>query len=91
MDDAEISDDDLTLLTRIVREADQEFQRVGGSSRHWVRDCFWPILQRHGLTLVRTPDAKCPTCGGDLRGSFPECIDCQVVTALKAGDDINDG
>jgi len=29
--------------------------------------------------------ADCPTCGRPLGGSFPECIDCQVVTALKGG------
>jgi hypothetical protein len=28
----------------------------------------------------------CPDCGGDLRGSFPKCIDCQIVEALKAGE-----
>lgn len=30
----------VAALSSIVREADREFQRVGGSSRHWVRDCF---------------------------------------------------
>jgi len=29
---------------------------------------------------------ECPTCGADLRGSFPLCIDCQVVKALKRGE-----
>lgn len=52
----ELSDNDLMVLTTIVREADEVFQRVGGSSRHWVRDCFWPILNRDGLTLVRKSD-----------------------------------
>lgn len=35
-------------ITAIVREADQVFERVGGSSRHWVRDCFLPMLNRAG-------------------------------------------
>ena len=27
----------------------------------------------------------CPTCGADLRGSFPKCSACQLVDALKDG------
>lgn len=27
----------------------------------------------------------CPTCGADLRGSFPKCNACQLVDALKDG------
>ena len=38
-------------VTAVVREADQLFQTVGGSSRHWVRECFLPILEEHGLTI----------------------------------------
>jgi hypothetical protein len=38
-------------LTRVVREADEMFEREGGSSRHWVRDCFLPdalpVFERH--------------------------------------------
>lgn len=25
-------------------------------------------------------------CGGGLRGSFPKCIDCQIVDAMKKGE-----
>jgi hypothetical protein len=31
----------------------------------------------------------CPTCGSELRGSFPLCIDCQVVEALKSADAVD--
>lgn len=50
------ADDDpnvVMAVTAIVREADQEFQRVGGSSRHWVRECFLPVLNRCGWQVVR--------------------------------------
>jgi hypothetical protein len=40
------------LLTQAVREADKEFERCGGSSRHWVRECFLPALDAHGLLVV---------------------------------------
>jgi hypothetical protein len=38
----------VAAITLIVREADEHFERVGGSSRHWVRDCFLPVLNRRG-------------------------------------------
>jgi hypothetical protein len=49
--------DVVTRLTAIVREADQEFQRVGGSSRDWVRDCFLPLLNQAGYGIAVTPVA----------------------------------
>lgn len=36
-------------FTRAVRIADETFERVGGSSRHWIRDCFQPALEDEGL------------------------------------------
>lgn len=41
----------LTRMTAAMREADQTFERVGGSTRHHVRDCLLPILAKHGLEL----------------------------------------
>lgn len=38
-------------ITRAVREADEGFQKSGGSSRHWVRECFLPMLAKHGLKI----------------------------------------
>ena len=34
-------------LTAAVREADRNFEQVGGSSKHWVKDCFIPSLKKH--------------------------------------------
>ena len=47
MDDACV-----TALTRAVREADQEFLTVGGSTRHFVRDCLLPALHSNGLAVA---------------------------------------
>ena len=44
---------ELTTITAAVRAADRHFERVGGSSRHWIRDCFLPELERHGLVIRR--------------------------------------
>lgn len=38
-------------MTAAMREADETFERVGGSTRHHVRDCLLPVLSRHGLRL----------------------------------------
>ena len=38
-------------MTAAMREADETFERVGGSTRHHVRDCLLPILAKHGLEL----------------------------------------
>lgn len=51
-------------LTAAMREADQTFARVGGSTRHHVQDCLLPILYRHGLVIGLTaalsePDGLC--------------------------------
>jgi hypothetical protein len=43
-------------------------------------------LIRRGKSLERD---WCPTCGSGLRGSFPVCIDCQVVEAMKSGDAVD--
>lgn len=46
-------------------------------------------LEKAGALIAAEIDRRqrrlCPECGGDLRGSFPLCIDCQVVQALKEG------
>jgi len=57
------ADDDpnvVAAVTAIVREADLVFERVGGSSRHWVRDCFLPLLNQAGWVVTRAPGAVDP-------------------------------
>lgn len=43
--------DYVNRVTAVVREADRAFEKVGGGSRHWVRDCFLPLLNRAGLFI----------------------------------------
>jgi hypothetical protein len=42
-------------VTAAVREADEAFKKTGGGSRHWVRECFLPSLEKHGLTVKILP------------------------------------
>lgn len=46
------SDGVVNQVTAVVREADRAFERSGGSSRHWVRDCFLPRLNESGLCVA---------------------------------------
>ena len=41
----------IEAVTAVVREADRLFESVGGSSRHWVRDCFLPLLEKNGMVV----------------------------------------
>jgi hypothetical protein len=41
-------------FTRVMREADRAFEKVGGSTRHHVSDCLFPLLEREGMTVVRS-------------------------------------
>jgi hypothetical protein len=38
-------------MTAAMREADKTFERVGGSTRHHIRDCLLPVLGKYGLRL----------------------------------------
>lgn len=40
-------------ITAIVREADEGFQKAGGTSRHWARDWFLPLMYQHGWRLEK--------------------------------------
>lgn len=42
----------LREVTAVTRRADEQFEKIGGSTRHWVRDCFLPELEASGLTIV---------------------------------------
>lgn len=43
-------------LTAAVREADLLFEKVGGSSRHYVRECLMPVLTTYKLRLIEDPE-----------------------------------
>ena len=46
-DDVEI----VRAVTDVCREADAAFEKSGGSSRHWVSECFLPLLNDRGLKV----------------------------------------
>lgn len=53
----------INRMTAAMREADETFQRVGGSTRHHIRDCLLPILSKHQLVLKRAEDRDpCEAC-----------------------------
>lgn len=39
-------------ITKVVRLADKRFKTTGGSSRHWVIECFLPLLEQEGLKII---------------------------------------
>jgi hypothetical protein len=52
---AEVSISDFTEL---IREADRLFEKVGGSTRHFVRDCLLPLMEEKGMKLIFTDCAE---------------------------------
>jgi len=78
----------VNAVTGIVRAADQHFERVGGSSRHWVRDCFLPMLNRAGWVVVMPAlppqGVECGWCAG--KGWLAEDDPAFTVGALKKGE-----
>lgn len=48
-----IIDDNVREVTAIMREADKVFENVGGSTRHYVRDVFMPLLNKNGYHFVK--------------------------------------
>jgi hypothetical protein len=71
----------LALLTRVVRTADQDFQSVGGGTRHWVRDCLLPRLEQAGLTIARLEQGA--TGGGAAAASLPADQCAALIEAAK--------
>jgi hypothetical protein len=60
--DAQSDDDEIVnAVTAAMREADRVFEKVGGSTRHHVRDCLLPVLNRNGWRIVKAKPV-CP-CG----------------------------
>jgi hypothetical protein len=50
--------DVVNAVTAAMREADRTFEKVGGSTRHHVRDCLLPILNRSGWVVVQVAAQK---------------------------------
>jgi hypothetical protein len=78
----------VNALTAICREADRNFERVGGSSRHWVRDCFLPLLNAKGWQMSRVALAGAPAVQPatleNLTADEQRCL-------LMAIDDVRNG
>lgn len=45
-------------LTAAMREADVIFERVGGGTRHYVRDCLLPMIEKHGVEVVLSAELQ---------------------------------
>jgi hypothetical protein len=43
-------------ITAAMRQADEWFEKSGGSTRHHVRECLIPALKDHGLKVIRITD-----------------------------------
>lgn len=48
----------IKAITRAVRKADEQFERSGGSSRHWVIECLLPELEKEGLEVVPSGEER---------------------------------
>jgi hypothetical protein len=56
-----LSGDELVkVLTLALRTGDQAYESTGGSTRHYVRECLLPVLERMRLTVVRLPPIADP-------------------------------
>lgn len=62
------------LLTHIMREADRQFERIGGSTRHYVRDILLPMLEQAGIKLCRVNQKQEPF-DLDKRTTFTDSTD----------------
>lgn len=49
----EMDADLLREFTSAMRAADETFQQTGGGTRHYLRDCLWPEMQKRGLSLTK--------------------------------------
>ena len=67
-------DEIVGAITAVVREADEGFQQSGGSSRHWARDWFLPLLYRRGWRLEKaaSSDAVDPVRATEGSGEAPQ-------------------
>lgn len=42
----------IAIMTEIMREADKAFEKIGGGTRHYVRDLLIPMMKERGLCIV---------------------------------------
>ena len=63
-------------ITKIVRQADQRFMKVGGTTRHYVIECLIPCLEENGLTVHVANGEQCSVCGDNTTNEIPVCDIC---------------
>lgn len=51
--DEYVIDDNVSDVTQIMRDADKAFENTGGSTRHYVRDVFIPMLNEQGYHFAK--------------------------------------
>ena len=51
--DEYVIDNNVSDITEIMREADKAFEKVGGSTRHYIRDVFIPMLNERGYHFTK--------------------------------------
>lgn len=73
---------ELAELTEIMREADLHFEQAGGGTRHYLRDCFLPLLQQRGIYIVRAAapvSQPAPVLNTTMYGVCrnPSCLSCK--------------
>lgn len=71
-------------FTRVMREADQAFETSGGSTRHYVRECLFPLLERDGMIIVRK--ATLVAMVAALKGTIPTLTDEVERTRQSVAD-----
>lgn len=74
-------------VTAVVREADAAFQRVGGGSRHWVRDCFLPLLNAAGFRVLAYGIETCAHCWEDIKLIDGEWLDRETHSMCDTDDE----
>ena len=64
-------DELIKKITRATRSADTIYGTtgVGGSARHWVRDCFLPELEKEGLRIVQDDESAVDANGIEQVGA----------------------
>jgi hypothetical protein len=83
------SPEDVAAITAVVREADQAFEKSGGSSRHWVREQFLPRLEDAGWLVVKVHGELCKLHGVEKPCGMSGCtgdvtpIDCGKMGPLQ--------
>jgi hypothetical protein len=76
----------IARITRAVRSADEHFKDVGGSTRHWVRECLLAALEEEGLEIVekKPPFRMIKDTGKtepriNVKGATEERVDPEIV------------